>query len=323
MSQTKEANNPITLAVDLGGTRIKLGLLEGCTLLASAVFDAQSRTGLAPQLDRVRDGLRRICNEQSIAPDNIAGIGMGVPALLNQKRNRILSTIDKYPDGKELDLGVWARENFGAPLTLDNDVNLALLGEWVSAGDDAADNAVIMTIGTGIGTAAMVDGELFRGGHGQAGCLGGHMTVAVDGHECVCGNRGCLESEASSWALPRLVDEHPGHGQSVLAHLQPVTFKDVFQAVEQGDRVAQDCLDHCLRCWGAGAVNLIHAYDPDCVILGGGVLAQADSIVPFVENYVKKHAWTAWGSPRIQVATQPDYAALIGAAHAVINKEVL
>lgn len=302
------------LAADLGGTRTKLGVVDASGVRARLVTEAAARGGLAPQLDVIRDALNSLCAREGVDPRHAAGIGMGLPCLVDTTHGRVLSSIDKYPDAAEVDLPRWVEETWGIPLRLENDVCFAALGEQCFGAARGVDNAVLMTIGTGIGTAAIIGGEILRGVHGQAGCLGGHMTVAVNGDVCVCGNRGCLETEASSWALPRLVRRQPGFADSLLCDPDGVTFPDVFDAAAEGDAVAHAVLEHCLACWSAGVVNLVHAYDPEVVVLGGGVLARQDIIVPHVQAYVASHAWTPWGTPRVVAAAEPDEAALLGVA---------
>src|SRR6478736_1146438 len=103
------------------------------------------------------------------------------------------------------------------PLALENDANAALAGGWQYGAGRGFQSVVLMTLGTGVGTSAVVDGVPLRGQHGQAGCLGGHVTVNIDGERCVCKNIGCVESEASTWALPTHARRDPDFATSTLA----------------------------------------------------------------------------------------------------------
>lgn len=171
----------------------------------------------------------------------------------------------------------------------------------------------MITLGTGIGGAAMMLGKLVRGAHAQAACLGGHLPVNYRGHKCACGNVGCAEAEASGWALPRIVRETPGFDKSSLAGVEQINFQALFAAARNEDAVASAVRQHCLSVWAANAVALIHAYDPEVVVFGGGVMQNADVILPFVEEHVEKHAWTSWGTPRVCAALLGGNAALVGA----------
>jgi glucokinase len=171
----------------------------------------------------------------------------------------------------------------------------------------------MMTLGTGIGGVAMIEGKLLRGKHAQAGCLGGHIPVLFNGRPCTCGGIGCAEAEASGWALPGVVRGVPGFPESSLSSIANIGFKHLFEEAERGDRVAQIVRDRCLNIWAVDAVALIHAYDPEVIVIGGGVMERADIISPYIEAYVQKYAWTPWGKVQIRRAELANNAALVGA----------
>jgi len=173
-------------------------------------------------------------------------------------------------------------------------------------------DVVMITLGTGIGSAAMMRGKMLRGVHSQAGCLGGHLPVNYRGRRCVCGNVGCAEAEASGWSLPHIVREARGFDESILAGVEQINFQTLFAAARSEDAVARAVQQHCLNIWAANAVAMIHAYDPEVVVFGGGVMQSADVILPFVQEYVEKHAWTCWGTPRVCAAFLGGNAALLG-----------
>ncbi|MEO6435107.1 MAG: ROK family protein, partial [Tepidisphaeraceae bacterium] len=256
-----------TIAIDFGGTRIKLGVIDKGQLRAMRVLDAESRSGLGPRLPAIQEAITSICLEAKLDARSCRGIGMALPCLVSG--GRIVSAIDKYPDAIELDLSAWAREALGLPLVLENDANAALAGEWQCGAGRGYRSVVLMTLGTGIGTSAVIDGVPLRGQHGQAGCLGGHVTVNIDGEQCVCGNIGCAESEASTWALPAHARRDPEFASSALAREPLVDYRAVFIHADAGDAVARRLRDRTIAVWSAAAVTLVHAYDPQAIILGG------------------------------------------------------
>ena len=201
--------------------------------------------------------------------------------------DRILSTNAKFDDAPSLDLVAWCREELGLPLKMENDARLALLGEWYAGAARGCDDVVMITLGTGIGGAAMSEGRLLRGKHSQAGCLGGHLPVDFEGRVCSCGAIGCAEAEASSVSLPEVCRCHPEILDRVLLlGRRRLRSRSYFSHLAEGDRVAQDVADRCLRVWAATTVGLIHAYDPELVIVGGGVMKSAAQILPFLQAYV-------------------------------------
>jgi glucokinase len=121
---------------------------------------------------------------------------------------KVLTINDKYGDVISLDLEKWAFEHFGVPLEIENDTRAALLGEWKFGNGRGYNDVVLMTLGTGIGTSAVIEGKILRGRHFQAGILGGHFIVNPKGKLCNCGNVGCAEAEASTWNLEEIVAEH-------------------------------------------------------------------------------------------------------------------
>ncbi|HEY3998753.1 MAG TPA: ROK family protein, partial [Candidatus Xenobia bacterium] len=123
---------------------------------------------------------------------------------------------------------------------------------------------------------------------------------------------GCTEAEASGWALPLIAREWPGFAESALAKVPTVNFRAVFE-LALTDAVSRGIRDRCIHVWAAGAVGLVHAYDPEKIVLGGGVLRSADVIVPFIQEYVRQHSWTPWGTVQVTAAALGNDAGLLGA----------
>lgn len=301
------------LAIDLGGTHATCGLLEDHAIVAHQTIDTDRSRSLAALLPRISDAFRGLVKEHSLRVQDISGVAVGIAALVDSHTGRVLATNGKYEDAGGIDLCRWGRDEMGLELRIENDARLALLGEvYAGAARDCSD-VVMMTLGTGIGGVAMIEGKLLHGKHSQAGCLGGHIPVSFTGRQCNCGAVGCAEAEASGWALPQIVKEWPGSAKSVLARYSTVGFKELFGEAAAGDRVAIDIRDRCLNVWAAVAVGLVHAYDPEMLVIGGGVMKSADVILPAIESYVHKHAWTPWGKVEVRAAELGNHAALLGA----------
>jgi len=305
----------LTLAADLGGTRIKIGLIRNGVVVAQRVIDAQSHGGLTARLPAIVYEFEAASAEAKVLISDCDGVGMAFPCLIEPKTGRICSAIDKYPDAVNLDLRDWSRKTLNLPIVVENDANSALAGEWKSGAGKGYRSLVLMTLGTGVGTSAIIDGIPLRGQHGQAGCLGGHVTIDVDGKKCVCGNIGCVETQASSWALPNIVKAHPGFSRSALAGEASIDFRVVFQLADRGDSVAREVRDRSIRVWSAAAVTLVSMYDPEVVILGGGIMKSPGPIVQMMESYINQHAWLGWGKIRVLPGELGDSAALLGLHH--------
>lgn len=300
------------LAIDLGGTHATIAILDHSIIVASRSLDLDSAQGLASVLPLFADTAKALMSEQKLKPADLAGIGFSSCGLIDSRTGRVLSTNQKWDDATSLDIPRWGREQLGLRLRIENDARMALLGEWYAGAARQCNDVVMITLGTGIGGAAMIDGKLVRGKHSQAGNLGGHIPVLFNGRQCTCGSIGCAEAEAAGWSLPLVLRDWPGFAASKLAN-EPLNFERLFYWAKEGDRVALEVRDRCLRVWAADAVGLVHSFDPELVVIGGGVMRSASTIIPFVEDFVQKHAWTPWGKVQVRVAELGNNAGLLGA----------
>jgi glucokinase len=306
-----------TIAIDLGGTLIKIGLLKDGELIDRKEIPAQSAFGLNSQLPELELVINQILFLNLVQKDAVLGIGFSFAGLVDSIANRILSTNQKYDDGPETDLVGWALEKWNWPLFAMNDARMALLGEWQHGAGKGCSDLVMVTMGTGIGSAVLIGEKLLIGKHFQAGNLGGHFVVNHKGSLCTCGNIGCVEAEASTWRLPSLLKEHPKFSESSIRNEEVLDFRALFNHAGNNDRVAKEVLEHCLSAWTAGIITMIHAFDPEMIILSGGIMKSAEVIVPALQEKVNQLAWTPWGKVKLVEAKHPDSAALYGADYLV------
>lgn len=299
------------LACDLGGTRMKIGVVRDGVVLAQTVEPANSKAGLAPQLPVLKAAWLRLLGELKLTPRDCAGVSIAFPSLIDTATGRVLAEYGKFADAMSLDLRDWARKEFNLPLAIENDARMALIGEWRAGAGRGVDNLVMMTLGTGLGVCAIIEGRVLRGKHGQAGVLGGHLTVRYGGRVCSCGNVGCAEAEASTAFLAELAKARSDFAASALAREPVLDFAAVFKHAAAGDACAVALRDHNIHVWATLAVNLIHAYDPEMVILGGGIMASAEVILPAIRTHVARHAHTPWGKVQVVASQLGDNAALV------------
>ncbi len=303
------------IALDLGGTRIKIGITEGGNILADSIIDALSGENLTQRLLAAEAEISSLLRKSGTEVNEVAGVGISIPGIVDSKEMKLLSVNEKYSDAVGFDFKGWAKKTWNLPLVLENDARAAIIGEWQYGAGEGCDNLVMVTLGTGIGGAAVVEGKVLRGKHFQAGILPGHFTINYLGVACNCGNIGCAESEASSWRLPDLAARNPLFKSSLLSKSQTIDYKTVFDSAEKGDRVAEELVAHSIDAWSACVTNLIHAYDPELVIIGGGIMRSGTTILKEVSSRVHNHAWTPWGKVSIVPAKQMDYAALLGVGY--------
>ena len=312
--------NQFSIGIDLGGTRIKLGLLKDHTIVEKKIFDAESAKGVQANLSRIETAIDHLLEKHQIKQDVLQGIGLSFPGLVDPVSKKIISTNKKYDDAPQLHLEEWVAQKWNTSFYIENDARMAAVGEWKFGAGRGSNDVVAVTIGTGIGTSAIIEGRLLRGKHFQAGCLGGHFTVQYKGNICTCGNIGCVEAQASTWNISEMVKTDPGFSNSSLSSEANIDFYKVFKASQQNDALATRIKYECMNIWSAGIINLIHAYDPEIVILGGGILNSKEEIIPYIEQRVAQYAWCPWGKVQIRASALMEDAAIFGVAYCLSHE---
>ncbi len=286
---------PLVIAVDLGGTQIRVAVLRGAKLL--------SRVGLLtgehplPEriFPRIFQAIQQALTKAEVSLGQIAGIGIGAPGPLNSHTG-IVYAPPNLPGWENVPVRELFNQQFHVPIFVENDANAAALGEYMFGAGRGSRDMVYMTISTGIGGGVITDGKLLEGTSGTAAELG-HMTVDWHGERCNCGNIGCLERIASGTGIARHANDAIAQGQGddllafALAH-QPddlenakastpedvaahtpahVTARTVALAAEAGIPLAHAIITTAAEALGVGLVNIIHIFNPEKIILGGGV----------------------------------------------------
>jgi glucokinase len=301
-----------TIALDLGGTRIKIGLIENGILLEGVVLEAFSGQGFKWQIPALEKEIDHLIESHNLSMTELNGIGICLPGITDSNEMKLISINEKFNDAVGFDFKKWIKDKWGLPLIIENDARSALVGEWKYGAGKGCENLILVTLGTGFGGAVVIEGKVLRGKHFQAGCLAGHSTINYKGKVCNCGNIGCVESEASTWRLPEIASTSPIFHESKLSLVELVDYNLVFSLSEEGDALAIEIVNLSLDVWSAGIINQIHAYDPELVVIGGGIMKSGSKILSYITSMVEKHAWTPWGKVKIVQADDLDWAALKG-----------
>ncbi|WP_161606196.1 ROK family protein [Microlunatus speluncae] len=304
----RESAGAALLAIDLGGTAIKVGVLDGAGLVLGR--DEIPVSGDPGDLERAAASAGQLITSLGRP---VAAAGIALPGVVDRAAGTLIRAHEKYGYLGRRDLRAWGAEVLGVPTVIENDARAALVGEISFGCARGASDAVIITLGTGIGTAAVIGGELLRGRHDHAGILGGHVTVQFDGDPCNCGNLGCAEAEASTWSLARDLDRHPRRADSALAGSDRPGLAELFSAPAV-DPVADELRTRYLTVWGATVVTLCHAYDPEVVIVSGGVLRARDRVLPVLTDHVHRHLWSSAHRPELITPDHPEDSVLRGLA---------
>ncbi|WP_270233557.1 ROK family glucokinase [Lactococcus garvieae] len=309
------------IGIDLGGTSIKFGILtlEGEVQDKWAIPTNILSDGKHIVPDIIESINHRL-NLYNLDKSDFIGIGMGTPGTVDIEAATVRSAFNlNWADVQEV--GAPISEGVGLPFILDNDANVAALGErWVGAGENQAD-VVFITLGTGVGGGIVADGNLIHGVVGAAGEIGHIVVEPHDGFACTCGNHGCLETVTSATGVVRLArkfaEEYEGSSQikASIDNGDEVTSKDIFIAAEAGDAFALSVVDKFAYYLGFACANLGSTLNPAAIVIGGGVSAAGEFLRSKVETYFQKYSFsTVRDSTKIKLAELGNDAGIIGAA---------
>jgi glucokinase len=312
------------VGVDIGGTNIVVGTVreDGAAIHGVSSVPTRPEEGAQAVIGRiaglVEGSIRDTMREAGIARDEVSGVGIGAPGPLDRARGIVLLTPNL--GWTLLPLRDLVGEAVHLPATLDNDANCAIYGEWWVGAAKGARYVVGLTIGTGIGGGIVVDGKLYHGTSDIAGEIG-HTTIDSTGRRCKCGNYGCLEAYASGPAIAaRAVEGIEAGADSSLAQLvggdlSKVTAQTVYDAAQQGDDYALEVVRETAKFLGAGVANLVNIFNPDVIVLVGGVTLAGDRLFVPLRAEVKRRAFKpAVERCRILPGALPGTAGVFGAA---------
>lgn len=309
------------IGIDLGGTSIKFGILtlEGEVQDKWAIPTNILSDGKHIVPDIIESINHRL-NLYNLDKSDFIGIGMGTPGTVDIEAATVRGAFNlNWADVQEV--GAPISEGVGLPFILDNDANVAALGErWVGAGENQPD-VVFITLGTGVGGGIVADGNLIHGVVGAAGEIGHIVVEPHDGFACTCGNHGCLETVTSATGVVRLArkfaEEYEGNSQikASIDNGDEVTSKDIFIAAEAGDAFALSVVDKFAYYLGFACANLGSTLNPAAIVIGGGVSAAGEFLRSKVETYFQKYSFsTVRDSTKIKLAELGNDAGIIGAA---------
>ena len=283
----------LVLAIDIGGTSMKGALVDRQGHLSSrfvvpVVPGEEQESALDRLIASAKESL------QNLSEDNrVIGIGCGVPGGINT-----FTGVCDYASNlgwKNLPVARILSDKLSLPCKIDNDANAAMLGEIQFGQEKAYRNAILLTLGTGIGGGIFVNGQLYVGNEGKGAEIG-HMVIVAGGIPCPCGRKGCFETYASATALTReakkAIEAHP---ESLMAEEVRKGVKiDAalpFECAKKGDEVAQQVVDQYIEYLGVGCLNLIDIFWPEVIVLSGGVSKQGENLRQPLERYLEKFGY--------------------------------
>jgi glucokinase len=315
----------LAISIDVGGTLTKSGIVADDGRI---LCELSEPTALAPSPEGLTDHvvglLQRLLGAAGLQPGDVAGACIGLPGIVEHKVGQALSC-PNLRAWEGVPIPRLVTERTGIPLWIEKDANLAALGEsWLGAARGTA-YSICLTLGTGIGAGTILDGRIYHGAWGGAGEIG-HITMVRDGPRCGCGNRGCLEALASATAIVRegqaAADRAPESLLWTLAHGERgnMTADVIFQAAAQGDMNAARVIDTAMEYLGLGVASMINMFNPDLVVIGGGLAGAGSQVLAPVRSVVRQRGRQPLVTrTRIELAGLGNRAGVLGGAYLVFT----
>ncbi|QKX49510.1 ROK family protein [Planococcus glaciei] len=293
--------------IDIGGTFVKYAAVdeEGAFLFHGSVPTEAAKGGEA-----LVAKVQRLCDEL-MGKVQLDGISISSAGQIDNVNGRVVFATDTLPGYTGTELAQRISAHTGLPAYVENDVNCTALGEYWKGAARGTRDFLCVTIGTGIGGALFLNGELYTGSHFSAGEIG-HINLYPNGTLCTCGQSGCYEQYASSLALQRRVTEQFGEGWELKAY---------FEQVKAGNREAVQLFEHWLDDLTTGLQTLVHLLNPELIVIGGGISAQGDflqqTVLSSLENKIMPNHRQ---SLQIKMAEHDNKSNLLGAAKNFLDK---
>lgn len=305
-------SNKVALGVDVGGTNVKAGLVSADgKLIALTSWPTESQYGFSHFVAALKHNITALAHENGLSWSDIDSVGLGLPGFLDLESNLLIHAVnlgwaDNVPVVSLL------QSELNKPVVMDNDANLAALGEvWIGAGRGAK-SALCITLGTGVGAGIIIDGHVYRGVSSMAGEIG-HIPMKVDGELCNCGQRGCLETLVSATALARI-----GAQAGLISpkgEVGTVSCEDVFHLAKTGDSAAQELIDNMIDWLARGLTIAANILNPQVIVISGGVVHAGEALFQPLQKLFSEYALhRVADSCRVLPAELGSNAGVLGAA---------
>jgi glucokinase len=283
------------VGVDMGGTKILAGVFDAkFECLARIKISTKPERGPEGVIERVARCVRDVVDESDLSLKEIRGIGIGAPGAVNTEEGRVIFAPNL--NWKDVPLKKALEKELEVPVFLENDCKLHTLGVFDAELKGKVKQLIGIFLGTGIGAGIIIDGKLYTGFNGSAGEVG-HMVIDINGPECGCGNHGCFEALASRRAIFRTIQSAVKKGQETLLvdmlgkDLADMRSGDIRKALRRGDRFVEKVIEQAAEYTGIAVGNLINLFNPEVIVLGGGIIEQLEhEMLPIIEKVARAHA---------------------------------
>ena len=316
----------LVIGIDLGGTKISTALVDGSgRIIAHDYRETLAAQGQDAVVARMLDAAGDVMAQAEVQRPQVAAVGIGAPGPLDVGAGVVVDP-PNLPGWDHVPLKQLIEDGLGITTFLENDANAAALGEHRFGAGGGVAHMIYVTVSTGIGGGLILNGELYHGASGMAGEVG-HQTIVPDGPRCGCGNYGCLESLASGTAIARRARERVAQGAPTLiaelaeGDLERITAKLVAEAASRGDGEAQRILAEAMDYLGIGMANLVNLFNPQLIVIGGGLTNIGESLFGPVRRAIDQRAFRAQAQAvRVVPAELGDNVGVLGAAAVALRK---
>ena len=320
-----ETGKKVAVGIDLGGTAVKIGILNASyEILAQTAIPTKAERPYQAVIEDMGKTAASLLFENGFLAADCAGTGVGSPGTIDSQSGVVLYSNnicwDNVPLADEL------QKYLPGPVRVQNDANCAALGEVLCGAAKGCQNAVFLTLGTGVGGGIVIDGKIFEGGH-PGGAELGHVKCGSERRRCTCGRYDCLEAYASATALindaKQMAQQHPDSLLWELCDqdLAKMNAKIPFDAADAGDICGKTLVNNYIQYLADGTTDLANIFRPDMIVLGGGVCAQGEKLTGPLNQYLQTNCFgnTVAYVPKVVVAKTGNQAGMIGAAGLVYS----
>lgn len=308
------------IGVDLGGTSIKTGIVDenykisGSGTVPTSLPKTPEEIGML-----IKESVDLALKDAGRTMDEIKWAGIGIPGIVDAK-NGVVGFASNF-NFRDVKMAEISQRLLGVPVYIENDANAAIYGEMLNGSAKGCKNVVMLTLGTGVGGGVIINGSIYSGFNSQGAELG-HVGIFYGGEKCLCGHTGCIEMYCSATALikqtKRAMELAP---ESILwdmakGSLDNVDGRIAFDAMRKGDKAAKSVVSQYTDYLGYAVVNYINIFQPEMIVLGGGISYQKDIILEPLREYARKHAlgYTPESHTKIECVSLGNDAGIIGAA---------
>ncbi|MGN1119076.1 MAG: ROK family protein [Oscillospiraceae bacterium] len=308
------------IGIDLGGTNIKVGLVnENYEIIAKA----NAKTNLPRPAEEICasivEAVWQVLNEAKVTIGEVNSIGIGTPGVANRNSGIVLYSCNL--GFNNTDLRALIKAKLGKEVYVENDANAAAFGEVLNGAGKGYKDVVVVTLGTGVGGGIIIDGKIYTG-FNFCGAELGHTVIQYGGRQCGCGRKGCFEAYSSATALINMTKEGmQAHTDSkmweIAGSLDGVDGKTAFDGMRAGDAAAIDVVNMYIEYLGCGLTNIVNTFQPEVLLIGGGICKEGENLTKPLNEFIKRESYCIdpARSTKLDICKLGNDAGIIGAAY--------